>query len=63
MVKLQRRLSKKEIKRLREQNKLRDAFEIWLDFHNHKLELIRTIASFLAFLSSLVVLLKLFKFI
>ena len=54
------KLSKKQIKRLRKQGRLRDSIEIWVDKHNHKLELMRTCTSFIAALCSSVVLLKLF---
>ena len=38
------------------------SFERWLDKHNHKMELLRTLSSFLAALFSALVLLKLFGF-
>ena len=55
-----RKLSKKEIKRLEEEGRLRDLVEIWVDRHNHKLELLRTFTSFIAAICSSIVLLKLF---
>ena len=58
-----KKLSKKEIKRLREEGRLRDHMEIWVDQHNHKLELLRTITSLIAAACSSVVLLKLFHFL
>lgn len=54
-----RKLSKKEIKRLEEEGRLRDLVEIWVDRHNHKLELLRTFTSLVAAIASTVVLLKL----
>jgi len=54
-----RKLSKKEIKRLEEEGRLRDLVEIWVDRHNHKLELLRTFTSFIAAVCSSIVLLKL----
>lgn len=54
-----RKLSKKEIKRLEEEGRLRDLVEIWVDRHNHKLELLRTLTSLVAAISSSIVLLKL----
>lgn len=56
-------LSKKEIKKLKERGKLRDNLEIWVDKHNHKLELMRTCTSLTAAVSSFLVLLKVFKII
>ena len=57
-----RKLSKKEIKKLEEDGRLRDLVEIWVDRHNHKLELLRTCTSFIAALCSSAVLLKLLHF-
>jgi len=54
------KLSKKEIKKLEKQGRLRDSVEIWVDRHNHKLELLRTFTSLTAALCSSLVLLKLF---
>jgi len=54
-----KKLSKKEIRRLEEEGRLRDYMEIWVDQHNHKLELLRTITSLIAAVASTVVLLKL----
>lgn len=53
-----RKLSKKEIKRLEEEGRLRDLVEIWVDRHNHKLELLRTFTSLVAAICSAVVLFK-----
>lgn len=58
-----KKLSKKEILRLEREGRLRDYMEIWVDQHNHKLELLRTITSLIAAASSSVVLLKLFHII
>jgi len=55
-----RKLSKKEVRRLEEEGRLRDLVEIWVDRHNHKLELLRTFTSFIAAICSSLVLLKLF---
>jgi len=55
-----RKLSKKEVRRLEEEGRLRDLVEIWVDRHNHKLELLRTLTSFIAAICSSLVLLKLF---
>lgn len=58
-----RKLSKKEIRRLEEEGRLRDLVEIWVDRHNHKLELLRTFTSLIAAIASSVVLLKLLHII
>lgn len=54
-----KKLSKKEIRKLEEEGRLRDYVEIWVDQHNHKLELLRTVTSLIAAIASTVVLLKL----
>lgn len=54
-----KKLSKKEIRRLEKEGRLRDYMEIWVDQHNHKLELLRTITSLIAAFASTIVLLKL----
>ena len=41
----------------------KDNYERWIDKHNHKLELIRTIGSIIAAITGLLVLLKVFDFI
>lgn len=41
-------------------NMPRSRFELWLDLHNHKLELVRTLASMFALIINAVVLLKVF---
>jgi len=41
----------------------RDWLELWVDRHNHKLELIRTITSFLAAAVGILVALKVFRLI
>jgi len=53
-----RKLSKKEIRRLEEEGRLRDLVEIWVDRHNHKLELLRTFTSLVAAICSTIVLFK-----
>jgi len=58
-----KKLSKKEINKLEKQGKLRDHVEIWVDRHNHKLELLRTFTSFTAAICSTLVLMKVFGFI
>lgn len=53
-----RKLTKRQIRRLEEEGKLRDLVEIWVDKHNHKLELLRTFTSLVAAITSTLVLLK-----
>jgi predicted RNA-binding protein len=53
-----RKLSKKDIKRLEEEGRLRDLVEVWVDRHNHKLELLRTLTSLIAAICSTIVLFK-----
>ena len=56
-------LTKKEKKKLLAKGKLRDSFELWVDHHNHKLEVIRTCSSFIGMIVSCIVLLKVFGLI
>lgn len=58
-----KKLSKKEIRKLEEEGRLRDYVEIWVDQHNHKLELLRTVTSLIAAIASTIVLLKLLHII
>jgi hypothetical protein len=53
-----KKLSKKELSRLEKEGRLRDYVEIWVDQHNHKLELLRTFTSLVAAISSALVLFK-----
>lgn len=43
-------------------NRKRGGFERWLDLHNHKMELMRTSFSFVAAITGILVLLKVFGF-
>lgn len=54
------KLSEKKIEKLAKQGKLRDELEIWVDRHNHKFELVRTVTSILGLAVSSVVLLRVF---
>ena len=58
-----KKLSKKEIRKLEEEGRRRDYVEIWVDQHNHKLELLRTVTSLIAAIASTIVLLKLLHII
>lgn len=57
------KLTKKQKKKLLAKGKLRDPFEIWVDHHNHKLEIIRTCSSLISAVVSSMVLLKVFGII
>lgn len=56
-------LSQKRREKLKRQGKLRDSFELWVDKHNHKFELIRTLTSVFGLIVSSIVMLKVFGFI
>lgn len=57
------KLSPKKLEKLEKQGKLRDSFELWVDKHNHKFELVRTLTSVLGLIVSSVVLLRVFGFL
>ena len=57
------KLPKKQLRKLMKKNKLRSDFEVWLDFHNHKMELLRTLSSFTGFWISILIALKVFGII
>jgi len=54
------KLTKKQKRKLLAKGKLRDPFEIWVDHHNHKLEIIRTCSSLIGAIVSSIVMLKVF---
>jgi hypothetical protein len=54
------KISPKKRQKLASKGKLRDTFELWVDKHNHKFELIRTLTSVLGLIVSSVVLMKVF---
>lgn len=56
-------ISHKRLKRLKNKGKLRDTTELWVDRHNHKLELIRTINGFISIILSSIIILKVFGII
>jgi hypothetical protein len=53
-------LSQKRLEKLKKQGKLRDGFELWVDRHNHKFELVRTITSIVGLIMSSVIMMKVF---
>jgi hypothetical protein len=54
------KLSCKQIKRLEKEGKLRDDLEIWIDKHNHKMEMLRTVNSIINITISSLVFLRVF---
>lgn len=54
------RLSQKRLDKLKRQGKLRDSFELWVDKHNHKFELIRTLTSIVGLVMSSIIMMKVF---
>lgn len=53
-------ISNKKRQKLEKEGKLRDSFELWVDKHNHKFELVRTLTSILGLVVSSIVLLRVF---
>ena len=56
-----KKLTEKKIQKLKDQGKLRDQFELWVDKHNHKFELIRTLTSIIGLIISSIILIKVFN--
>jgi hypothetical protein len=56
-------ISQKRLDKLKKQGKFRDGFELWVDRHNHKFELIRTLTSILGLVMSSVIMLRVFQLI
>lgn len=57
------KISEKKIEKLAKQGRLRDNLEIWVDRHNHKMELVRTFTSVMGLVVSSIVMLKVFGLI
>lgn len=55
-----KQLKEKERKKLQEQGKLRDNFEIWIDKHNHKMEFLRTVTGMINLILSSIIILRVF---
>lgn len=55
------KISEKKRIKLHKQGKLRDRFELWVDKHNHKFELIRTLTSIIGLIISSIILIKVFS--
>ncbi len=56
-------LSKKQKRKLLAKGKLRDSFELWVDHHNHKMEVIRTLTGLVGVVLSCIIMLKVFGII
>jgi hypothetical protein len=56
-----KQLSKKKLQNLKDKGKLRDNFELWVDKHNHKFELVRTLTNVIGLIISSIILLKVFS--
>lgn len=54
------KLTKKKKKKLLAKGKLRDCFELWVDHHNHKMEMVRTLTGLVGVILSCVIILKVF---
>lgn len=63
MKKITPKISLKKRKKLEKQGRLRDEIEIWVDRHNHKMELLRTVSNILGLIISSLVLLRVFQII
>jgi len=57
------KLTKKQRKKLIAKGKLRDSFELWVDHHNHKMEVIRTLTGLVGVILSCIIMLKVFRVI
>lgn len=56
-------LTKKQKKKLLAKGKLRDPFELWVDHHNHKMEMVRTLTGLVGVVLSCIIMLKVFGII
>ena len=56
-------LTRKQKKKLLSKGKLRDPFELWVDHHNHKMEVVRTLTGLVGVLLSCIIILKVFGII
>lgn len=57
------KLTKKQRKKLIAKGKLRDSFELWVDHHNHKMEMVRTLTGLVGVILSCIIMLKVFGII
>lgn len=63
MTKITPKISQKKKRKLEKQGKLRDEVEIWVDKHNHKMELLRTVSNILNLVISTLVILRVYGII
>lgn len=54
------KLSKRKLRKLEREGRLRDRWELELDRHNHKLELLRTVGNLVSSILGICVFLKVF---
>lgn len=54
------KISDKKKAKLKKAGKLRDSFELWVDRHNHKFELVRTLTSVIGLIISSIILYRVF---
>ena len=54
------KLSKRKLRKLEREGRLRDRWELELDRHNHKLELVRTLGNLISSILGICVFLKVF---
>lgn len=54
------KLTKRQKKKLVAKGKLRDPFELWVDHHNHKMEMVRTLTGLVGVVLSCIIMLKVF---
>jgi len=54
------KLSKRKLRKLEREGRLRDCWELKLDRHNHKLELLRTVGNLVSSILAICVFLKVF---
>lgn len=54
------KLSKRKLRKLEREGRLRDRWELELDRHNHKLELLRTVGNLVSSILAICVFLKVF---
>ena len=57
------KLSKRKLRKLEREGRLRDHWELELDRHNHKLELLRTVGNLISSILAICVFLKVFGFL
>lgn len=56
-------VSQKRLHKLQKQGKLRDQAELWIDKHNHKMELVRTLTGIIGLIMSTIIMLRVFGWV